>query len=76
MAQISEMATLFASKVAAQEKEVELLFSHGEQTGENITRGNQSLESAARHGRDFRIFALSFLICASLTLLFLDWYYD
>mmetsp|Transcript_5043 Transcript_5043/g.11013 ORF Transcript_5043/g.11013 Transcript_5043/m.11013 type:complete len:304 (+) Transcript_5043:178-1089(+) len=75
MMQISNLSNLFASKVAEQEREVDWLFSHAEQTSENLVRGNQYLDSAARHSRDFRMLALSFLVTASFSLLFLDWYY-
>ena len=47
-----------------------------EETSENLVRGNQMLDSAAKHSRDFRLLVLSFLITASFALLFLDWYYD
>eukprot|EP00965_Chrysotila_dentata_P209610 6185396-Pleurochrysis_carterae.AAC.1 len=59
MMQISNLSNLFASKVAEQEREVDWLFSHAEQTSENLVRGNQYLDSAARHSRDFRMLALS-----------------
>ena len=45
-------------------------------TGDNLATGNAYLDSAARHSRDFRIFILTFLLVASFSLLFLDWYYD
>ena len=54
---------------------VQQLFGEAEQTGENLVRGNQYLDSAAKHSRDFRMFALVFLLVASFSLLFLDWYY-
>ena len=39
-------------------------------------RGNQYIDSAAKHSRDSRFYILVFLMIASFALLFLDWYYD
>ena len=39
-------------------------------------RGNELLDSAAKHSRDFRLVVLCILLTASFTLLFLDWFYD
>ena len=72
----SAPGSLFATKVEQQSSEVEMLFHHAEQTSENLVRGNAYLDSAAKHSRDFRFFALTFLIIASFSLIFLDWYYD
>ena len=46
------------------------------QTSDNLVKGNEYLDSAAQHARDFRLLVLAFLITASFSLLFLDWYYD
>ena len=56
-------------------REVEVLFSNAEQTSESIVCGNQHVDSAAKHSRDFRLLVLTFLLVASFSLLFLDWYY-
>lgn len=76
MLEISKLSHLFATKVEQQNTEVELLYQHAEQTSENLVRGNAYLDSAAKHSRDFRLLVLSFLLTASFSLLFLDWYYD
>ena len=59
-----------------QASEVDMLHRQAEETAENLVRGNQYLDSAAKHSRDFRLLVLAFLITASFALLFLDWYYD
>ena len=76
MLEISNLSQLFSGKVAQQSHEVDRLVSMAEETSENIVRGNQYIDSAAKHSRDFRFFALTFLIIASFSLIFLDWYYD
>merc|ERR1712070_228578 len=76
MLEISSLSHAFASKVEQQSQDIDMLFEEAEQTSENVVRGNQYLDSAAKHSRDFRIMALTFLIVASFALLFLDWYYD
>ena len=53
-----------------------MLHRQAEETAENLVRGNQYLDSAAKHSRDFRLFVLVFLLIASFSLLFLDWFYD
>jgi len=62
--------------VEQQASEVDMLHRQAEETAENLVRGNQYLDSAAKHSRDFRLLVLAFLITASFALLFLDWYYD
>ena len=52
-----------------------MLHRQAEETAENLVRGNQYLDSAAKHSRDFRLLVLTFLLVASLSLIFLDWYY-
>ena len=64
------------AQVEQQSAEVEQLFEVAEETSENLVRGNQYLESAGKHARDFRLLALTFLIGPSFSLLILDWYYD
>ena len=76
MQEIAELSHLFASKIEQQADEIEQLFSQAEATSENLARGNQYLDSTARHSRDFRLLVLTFLLTASFCLLFLDWYYD
>ena len=76
MLEISKLTHLFATKVEQQNVEVEMLSQHAEQTSENLVRGNAYLDSAAKHSRDFRLLVMSFLLIASFSLLFLDWYYD
>jgi t-SNARE complex subunit (syntaxin) len=64
------------AQVEQQASEVDMLHRQAEETAENLVRGNQYLDSAAKHSRDFRLLVLAFLITASFALLFLDWYYD
>ena len=71
------MRALNAIRLGAQHsRDIEQLFRQAEETSENLVRGNQLLDSAAKHSRDFRLLVLSFLITASFALLFLDWWYD
>lgn len=75
MLEISKLSHLFATRVEQQSTEVDLLYEHAEHTSENLVRGNASLDSAAKHSRDFRLLVLSFLLISTCALLFLDWYY-
>ncbi|KAL1527760.1 hypothetical protein AB1Y20_009145 [Prymnesium parvum] len=74
--EISTLSHLFSSKVDEQTHEIEHLHQIAEQTSENVIKANQSLESAAKHSRDFRLFLITIMLVASFSLLFLDWYYD
>ncbi|EOD36093.1 hypothetical protein EMIHUDRAFT_226983 [Emiliania huxleyi CCMP1516] len=66
MLEVSSLSHMFASKIEQQ--------SH-QSTSENLTLGNRYIDSAAKHSRDFRLLVLTFLLVASLSLIFLDWYY-
>jgi len=75
MLEVSSLSHMFASKVEQQSHQVETLFTDAESTSENLTLGNRYIDSAAKHSRDFRLLVLTFLLVASLSLIFLDWYY-
>lgn len=75
MAQASPAPTTLA-QIEQQSSDIEQLFRQAEETSENVVRGNQYIDSAAKHSRDFRLLVLAFLITASFALLFLDWFYD
>ena len=53
-----------------------MLHRQAEETAENLVRGNQYLDSAAKHSRDFRLFIITFMLIAAFGMLFLDFYYD
>lgn len=76
MLEVSNLSHLFATKIEQQSHEIEKLSTDAENTSENIVLGNRYVDSAAKHSRDFRLLILSFLVVASFSLLFLDWYYD
>ena len=46
------------------------------ETSMNLTRGNTQLRKALRHSQAARKYVLVLLLAASLSLLFLDWYYS
>ena len=73
---LSTLSHIFSTKVDEQSHEIARLHESAEQTSENLTKGNNYLDSAAKHSRDFRLYALVFLLSASFSLLFLDWFYD
>eukprot|EP00967_Tisochrysis_lutea_P030890 scaffold36307_cov33-Tisochrysis_lutea.AAC.1 len=76
MLEVSNLSHLFATKIEQQSHDIAQLSTDAENTSENIVLGNRYLDSAAKHSRDFRLLILTFLIVASFSLLFLDWYYD
>eukprot|EP00966_Prymnesium_polylepis_P046662 1081741-Prymnesium_polylepis.1 len=74
--EISTLSHLFSSKVDEQAQQIDQLHEIAEQTSENLVSGNQYIDSAAKHSRDFRLWMLTVMLVASFSLLFLDWYYD
>lgn len=74
MLEISELLTLFSEKVAEQHETVEALYEDAQTSHEYLVKSTEQLRSAAAHGVDFRLFVMLFLIIASFSLLFLEWF--
>ena len=76
MADIAAMSSQLSHYLHEQDEAIGEIRKDLDVTNDNLQTGNAYLDSAARHSRDFRIFILTFLLVASFSLLFLDWYYD
>jgi len=74
VADIGELQSQFASKLLEQEEEIQGLFGSAIESTQNIQKGNKELMQAVQRKVSFRICMLFVLICASMCLLFLDWY--
>jgi syntaxin 18 len=73
MAEISQLMTLFSTKVVEQQATIESIHGNAVNATANVRLGNESLRSAAAHGVSFRVNTLLLLLVASFSLLFLDW---
>ena len=76
MADIAAMSSQLSHYLHEQDEAIGEIRKDLDVPNDNLQTGNAYLDSAARHSRDFRIFILTFLLVASFSLLFLDWYYD
>ena len=74
--EISNLMSLFTTKVVEQNEQIETLQDEAEDTKENMKKGNEQLMEATKHMSGFRRFILLFLYFASFLLLFLDYMMD
>eukprot|EP00696_Hemimastix_kukwesjijk_P009031 gnl/Hemi2/21416_TR7128_c0_g1_i1.p1 gnl/Hemi2/21416_TR7128_c0_g1~~gnl/Hemi2/21416_TR7128_c0_g1_i1.p1 ORF type:complete len:307 (-),score=52.51 gnl/Hemi2/21416_TR7128_c0_g1_i1:245-1165(-) len=71
---LSHVSREFASKIASQAKEIELLHDKAVDANANTQLANQQLETATESGVSSRLSFLTFLLLASFCLLVLHWY--
>ncbi|WVQ81398.1 hypothetical protein IAT38_003522 [Cryptococcus sp. DSM 104549] len=72
--EISQLQSELVRHLAQQTEVVEQLYEDAVGSVGEIGRANEQLKKARERGKEGRLFLLIFLIGASLSLLFLDWY--
>lgn len=73
---IAGLQQTLTDKVLDQEKDIERIATTTVAATEHIREGNEQLRQALQGGSFFRLAIIFFLLVLSLSLLFLDWYYD
>ena len=76
---VREIATLnqmFSTAVLQQSEQIEKLYAQAVDATHNISAANVQLTKAVKTNRSGRKYLLAFFLIASLSLLFLDWYYS
>ncbi|KAI8802177.1 hypothetical protein BJ742DRAFT_834182 [Cladochytrium replicatum] len=74
LAEISSLQTQLSQHLAAQDEIITTLHEEAIESTETMKLANLQLRSAKKHMADSRWWVIVFLLCASGTLLFLDWY--
>jgi syntaxin 18 len=72
--EISQLQSTLIAHLATQTEAIELLYDEAIETVADLDRANTQLRKAKERGKEGRLYLVVFLIMASLTLLFLDWY--
>lgn len=72
--EISQLQSTLIAHLATQTEAIELLYDEAIETVADLDRANTQLKKAKERGKEGRLYLVVFLIMASLTLLFLDWY--
>lgn len=72
--EISQLQSTLIAHLATQSEAIELLYDDAMGTVADLGRANDQLKKAKERGKEGRLYLVVFLVIASLTLLFLDWY--
>lgn len=72
--EISQLQSTLIAHLATQSEAIELLYDEAMGTVADLGRANDQLKKAKERGKEGRLYLVVFLVIASLTLLFLDWY--
>lgn len=72
--EISQLQSTLIAHLATQSETIELLYDEAMGTVADLGRANDQLKKAKERGKEGRLYLVVFLVIASLTLLFLDWY--
>lgn len=72
--EISQLQSELIRHLAQQTEMVEQLYEDAVGSVAEVKRANEQLTKARERGKDGRLFLLIFILGASFSLLFLDWY--
>ena len=74
--EISVLNRMFSTTILQQSEQIEKLYNDAVAATSNISRANVQLDKAVKTNRSSQKWMFMLLLCASLTLLFLDWFYS
>uniref|UniRef100_T1P9I1 Syntaxin-18 n=1 Tax=Musca domestica TaxID=7370 RepID=T1P9I1_MUSDO len=73
---IATLQDIFTEKVTLQQHNIERIINAVIGSTENVKDANEQIKQAIQRNAGLRVWSLFFLLVMSLSLLFLDWYYD
>ncbi|XP_075146486.1 syntaxin 18 [Haematobia irritans] len=73
---IATLQDIFTEKVTLQQHNIERIVNAVIGSTENVKDANEQIKQAIQRNAGLRVWSLFFLLVMSLSLLFLDWYYD
>jgi hypothetical protein len=74
MLEVSSLLSVFSAKVLEQEEQIDAIYDSSVKSVTYLKGSHHELRQALRHGQASRFGVFFFLVSASLSLLFLDWY--
>jgi t-SNARE complex subunit (syntaxin) len=74
MLEVSSLLSVFSAKVLEQEEQIDAIYDSSVKSVTYLKGSHHELRQALRHGQASRFGVFFFLVSASLSLLFFDWY--